>query len=72
MTKCKETNNARLTVENSVFKRIAAQAISVDTTIRNLKVTEKFSKLQLVDPLLGTGVPMMTNILHFSTKCRMI
>ena len=46
MTKCKETNNARLTVENSVFKSIAAQAISVDTTIRNLKVTEKFSKLQ--------------------------
>ena len=55
MTKCKETNNARLTVENSVFKRIAAQAISVDTTIRNLKVTEKFSKPQFKTLSLDTG-----------------
>jgi len=49
------TQTDRLTVENSVFKRIAAQAISVDTTIRNLKVVNNEFNINAVKVVKTTA-----------------
>jgi len=45
----------RLTVENSVFTRIAAHAISVDTTIRNLKVVNNEFNINAVKVVKTTA-----------------